>query len=168
MIFWLTFSFFFSQVLAGIAIIADICSFQFKERKKMILLFVVATVCIWFHYFFLERYVAAIVTGIASLRFFISYFSTESYWIYVFSVIFIGATYAFYVDIYDFIILLWMLFATFWAFQKNDRYLRQFMMLGTSLFIVYDILIFSPVWMLLESIFLWSNLVGYYRYYLKK
>jgi len=48
-----------SQALAGVAIIADVCSFQFKERKKIILFFMIAASCIALHYFLLERYVAA-------------------------------------------------------------------------------------------------------------
>lgn len=166
--FWLALPFLISQLLAWIAILLDIFSFQFKERKKMILFFILATICIGLHYLLLERYVAAIITTIWALRFFISYYRTEVYWIYIFIALFALATYVFYVDVYDLIIFSWMIFATVWVFQKNDKFLRQLMMCWTSLFIVYDILIFSPMWVLLESIFLWSNIVGYYRHYIRK
>ena len=49
---------------AGIAIVADVCSFQFKERKKIIIFFMIAASCIALHYVLLERYVAA---GIVSI-----------------------------------------------------------------------------------------------------
>jgi len=42
------------------------------------------------------------------------------------------------------------------------------MMCGTSCIIVYNFLVFSPVGVLLELVFLASNFVGYYRHYLKK
>jgi len=64
MIFGLTLTFFFSQILAGIAIISDIFSFQFKERKKIIIFFIISAVCIALHYFLLERYVGAFLVSL--------------------------------------------------------------------------------------------------------
>lgn len=168
MIFWLTYAFFASQILASFAIIADVFSFQFKERKKIIIFFMIAATCIGLHYLLLERYAAASIIAIWIVRFFVSYHRTDTYLIYVFTVIFAWVTYLFYKDIYDIIIFIWITFVTLWVFQKNDKHLRQFMMCGTSCVIVYNFLIFSPVWVLLESIFLWSNLIGYYRHYIKK
>lgn len=166
--FWLALPFLISQLLAGVAIIADVFSFQFKERKKIIVFFMIAAICIGLHYLLLERYAAAIIIGVWIIRFFISYHRTDRYLIYVFSTLFTIITFTFYKDIYDVIILIWMTFVTIWVFQKDDKYLRQFMMCGTSCIILYNFLIFSPMWVLLESIFLWSNIVGYYRHYLKK
>ncbi len=168
MLFWFTLSFLASQVLAGIAIIADVFSFQFKERKKIIIFFMIAAICICLHYLLLERYVAAIIVWLWMVRFFIAYHSTWKYWKYIFIVLFTGITGLFYKDIFDLLILIWMIFVTVWVFHKDDKYLRQFMMCGTSCIIIYNFLIFSPVGVLLESIFLGSNLVGYYRHYLKK
>lgn len=166
--FWLSIAFLASQILAGIAIIADVCSFQFKERKKIILFFIIAAVCIWLHYLLLERYSAAAIIAVGIVRFFVSYHKTDSYLIYVFTFLFAGITYLLYKDIYDIIIFIGITFVTIWVFQKNDKYLRQFMMCGTSCIILYNFLIFSPVGVLLETIFLGSNAVGYYRYYIKK
>jgi len=166
--FWLALPFLISQLLAWVAIIADVCSFQFKDRKKIIIFFIIDASCIAMHYLLLERYAAAIVTSLWVARFFVSYHRTDKYLIYFFIALYALATYIFYKDIYDIVLLIWMSFATFWVFQKNDKHLRLLMMCGTSFIILYDFLIFSPVWVLLESIFLWSNIVGYYRYYIRK
>ena len=166
--FWLTLTFLASQLFAVVAIIADVFSFQFKERKKIIIFFMIAASCIGVHYLLLERYAAAMIIGAWIIRFFVSYHRTDAYLMYAFSVLFAIITYLFYKDIYDVIILIWMVFVTIWVFQKDDKYLRQFMMCGTSCIIVYNFLIFSPMWVILESIFLWSNLVWYYRHYIKK
>lgn len=168
MIFWLTLSFFFSQVFAGLAIIADIFSFQFKERQKIIIFFMIAASCIALHYLFLERYVAALLIAVGILRFFVAYHRTDTILIYLFTVIYTCITYVFYKDIFDIIVYIATILITIWVFQSNDRYLRLYMMCGTSFVILYNFLIFSPVWVLLESIFLSSNLIGYYRHYLKK
>lgn len=168
MIFGLTYAFFASQLLAGAAIIADICSFQFKERKKIIIFFMIAASCIVAHYFLLERYAATAVVTIWIIRFFVAYHSTWEYWKYIFIVIFAVTTLYFYKDIYDILIFLAMSLSTIASFRKDDHSLRLFMMAGTSTTIVYNYLVFSPVGILLESIFLLSNIVGYYRHYLSK
>lgn len=168
MIFGLTLTFLLSQIFAWIAIIADIFSFQFKERKKIILFFMIAAVCIAIHYLLLDRVLAACLLGAGIVRFFVSYHSTQSYWIYIFISIFGVSSFLFYKDIYDIVVFVAMSLITVGVFQKNDKHLRQFMMCGTSLVILYNFLIFSPVGVLLESIFLGSNLVGYYRHYIRK
>lgn len=168
MFLWITLSFLISQILAWIAIIADIFSFQFKERKKIILCFMIAASCIAIHYFLLERYVATFLIGIGIIRFFVAYHSTWKYWKYIFISLFCITTYIFYKDILDLLILLSMSLSTIASFRKDDHSLRLFMMTGTSSTILYNMLIFSPVWVLLESIFLWSNFVGYWRHYIRK
>jgi hypothetical protein len=168
MIFGLTYAFFASQILAWIAMIADICSFQFKERKKIIIFFTIAASCIALHYFFLERYVAAGIVSLWVIRFFVAYYSTWEYWKYIFIGLFVITTIVFFKDYYDILILTSMSLSTIASFRKDDHSLRLLMMWGTMTTIVYNLFIFTPVWVLLESIFLLSNIVGYYRHYIVK
>lgn len=168
MIFGLSYTFFASQILASFAIIADVFSFQFKERKKIIIFFMIAASCIGLHYLLLERYAAAAIIALWIVRFFVSYHRTDKYLIYIFTVLFALVTYVFYKDVYDLIIFAWITFVTIWVFHHDDKHLRQLMMCGTSCIILYNFLIFSPVWVVLESIFLWSNIVWYYRHYIRK
>ena len=163
MILWLTYAFFASQVLAWIAIIADIFSFQFKERKKIIVFFMIAATCIAAHYFLLERYAATAVVTLGIIRFFVAYHSTWVYWKYIFIALFAVMTYVFFKDWYDIFIFLAMSITTIGVFQKDDRPLRLLMMGGTSTTIIYNFLVFSPIGILLESIFLVSNIIGYNR-----
>ncbi len=166
--FWLTLSFLISQIFAAIAIVADIISFQFKERKKIIIFFMIAALCIVLHYILLERYAAAVIGSIAIVRFFVSYYKTDIYLIYVFTALLWLVTYFFYKDIYDVIYFIGITFATIGVFQSSDKSLRLWMMWGTVFVMIYDILIFSPVGVLLDFIFFVSNLVWYYRFYYKK
>jgi len=152
--FWFTLAFLISQILAWVAIISDIFSFQFKERKKIIIFFIISAIAIMIHYFLLERYVAAGLLFLGIIRFFTSYHNTQRYWIYIFITLFGLATYILYKDIYDLIIFVGTCFITIWVFQANDKWLRLFMMLWTSCVIAYNFLIFSPVGVLLETVFL--------------
>ena len=53
------------------------------------------------------------------------------------------------------------------AFSKDDKRLRQLMMIGTTIWIAHNYLAGSPGAVLMEAIFTVSNLVGYFRYYIK-
>ena len=168
MLFWLTLTFLASQIFAGIALILSVLSFQFKERKQIILFFIIAAVCTGLHYFLLARYVAAVLIVIWIVRFVCSYYSTQWYWKYIFIALFAVATVFFYKDYYDVLIFAAMTISTISSFRKDDYSLRLLMMLATVIAILYNVLIFSPIGTTLQVIFLWSNIVGYWRYYLKK
>ncbi len=47
----------------------------------------------------------------------------------------------------------------------SDKRFRELMMLGIAIWIVHNILAGSPGAVVLETFFLGSNLVGYYRFY---
>ena len=53
------------------------------------------------------------------------------------------------------------------AFLSTDRQFREYMMIGTVVWIAHNALAGSPGAVVLEIFFLGSNLVGYYRYYLR-
>lgn len=168
MIFWLTFPFLASQIFAGIALLLSVLSFQFKERKYILLCLIISALCIAVQYVFLERYVWAALVWIGFIRYLTSYYYPKAFLIPVFIIGFAIITYIFWKDIYDILPFLSASTNTIWAFQKNDKYLRIIMLFGSPLLILYYFLIGSPVWILLETMFLWSNIVWYYRYYIKK
>ncbi len=168
MIFWLTLTFLVSQVFAGVALVSDIVSFQVKERKKIIIFFLISASCIAIHYILLDRYLAATLLGIGVIRFIIAYYRTDIYWMYIFISLYLFATLFLYKDAYDLIVLLGMSLSTIASFQSHDKPLRQIMMSATSCSILYNTLIFSPVGVLLEVVFLMSNFVWYWRHYIVK
>ena len=58
-------------------------------------------------------------------------------------------------------------FTTVAAFRKDDKALRQLMLVGTMIWIGHNYFAGSPGAVLMETIFIFSNLVGYFRYYIK-
>nr|WP_235576760.1 YgjV family protein [Pseudoalteromonas sp. P1-9] len=60
------------------------------------------------------------------------------------------------------------LLQTYASFQANDFTLRCFMIVGTLCWILHNVLVFSPVAVMMESVFLMSNLIGLWRFYAKK
>lgn len=160
-------AFWISQGLIGIALIFDIFSYQMKKREHVLMFFVTSSVLIALHLWLLAQTTAALLLGVAALRFFVSIFTTDRRLMYFFLVLSTILAVTLYSGPLD--ILAWgcNVIFTLASFQKTDRLLRKTMMCGTSLWIIYNILIFSPAAVMLESIFLTSNVVGYYRFYIR-
>lgn len=157
--------FILSQIFAFCVVVCDIITFQVKERKSIIIL-----LCLWaffniLHYSFLLRYVGAAIITLSLVRFITSYFTTRREFIFLFIVLQAVVTYVFFKDAYDLVIFIWSIFITISVFQKNDKYLRMVMMGAIPWFILYDILVWSPVWIIMDTIFFTSNLVWYFRHY---
>ena len=168
MLFSFTIPFIISQVFALIALILSVLSFQFKDRKYILFCLIISALCIALQYVFLERYVWAALVAIGFIRYLVSYYYPKPFLIPFFVFGFWILTWVFWKDYYDILPFLSASTNTIGAFQKNDKYLRIIMLFGSPLLILYYFLIVSPVWILLELMFLGSNLIGYYRYYIRK
>ena len=168
MIFWLTYAFFASQIFAGLGLLFWVASFQFKKRQYIIGLLIVGMVCVALQFIFLERYVWAAIIWIWIVRYITSLYYPRPFFIPIFIVISALVTAYFWKDMYDILPFLSATINTIWIFQVKDKNLRKIMMLSPPILILYYFFIFSPVGILLETIFLGSNILGYYRYYINK
>lgn len=61
-----------------------------------------------------------------------------------------------------------MLFGTIAAFSADDKRLRHFMMIASLFIITHNIIILTPLGIFVEVFFLISNLLAYWRFYLRK
>ncbi len=161
-------AFLFSQIFAGIALLFDIFSFQFKKRKKILLCFVVSGFCLMTHYFLLNKITTGFIFLVVTIRYITSYFSSNKKFIYLFIFINTCILFYFYKEFYDLISYIGITITTIAIFQIDNKKLRKITMCGTSFILLYDILIFTPMGILAEIVFLSSNIIGYYRYYIKK
>lgn len=160
--------FLLSQILIGIAFASDLASFQFKDRKVTLLLFFVSALLISAHFFLLGQTTAGFVILLSAIRFGISAFTTHRAWFYFFLLAISAAGILTFDGLEDCFSLLAGLFGTLAAFQVNEKRLRQLMMLGTTSIIIHNILIWTPAGILLEIFFLGSNLLSYWRFYIKQ
>lgn len=159
--------FFISQVLVAIAIVFDLMSFQFKQRKKIVGCLFCAVILISCHFILLEQWTAACLMSIAIIRYLASMFSTAARYKYLFCVLSITASIVTYSAIASVLSCFGAVFQTIAAFNTNDKRLRELMIIGTSFWIIHNYFIGSPTAVVMEMLFLSSNLVGYYRYYFK-
>lgn len=161
-------AFILSQTLIGIAFLFDLASFQFKNRKITLLLFTCAASLISAHFFLLGATTAGCLVAVSAARFFVSIFSTHRLLKYFFLVLIGGLGIYTFNGLEDVFSIAAVTLSTFAAFHDNARTLRHLMMLATLSIIVHNLIIWTPAGILLEVFFLLSNLLSYYRFYLRK
>ncbi len=158
--------FLLSQILAGLALCADIVSFQLKKRAHILLCFIISCLLLSIHFICLGHWTAAGLALLACIRFIISFFTDKKRY----ALLCIAAVIA--VIIYTWEGALSLLAGaagitgTIAAFNNNDKRLRQIMFITTSLWIIHNILAGSPGAVAVEFTFLSSNAIGYFRYYI--
>ena len=159
--------FILSQILIGIAICSDITSFQLRKRSHIVSCLLVSCIFISLHFMCLGHWTAAFLGIVAIARFSISIFSTSK----IFLWIFITTTVIVSIFTYDGLLSILgctgSLFGTVASFCKTDKLLRQLMFIGTIFWIIHNSIAASPGAVIMEIIFISSNVIGYYRYYIK-
>jgi hypothetical protein len=155
-----------SQLLVGLAICTDILSFQFKERSKIVTCLFCSCMLISTHFMLLSHWTAASLGIVAAVRFLCSVFTTSKKLMVVFLVITIGCAVFTYEGPLSILSTSGATFGTIASFCKEDKRLRQLMLIGTSLWLVHNYLAGSPLAVVMEMIFISSNVVGYFRYYI--
>lgn len=160
-------SFALSQLLVGFALCTDILSFQFKNRKHIVCCLLVSCLLISSHFMILGHWTAAGLGLVAAARFTTSIFSTSRYFMYLF----VAATWVISTFTYEGLLSIIGCtagtFGTIGSFCEQDKKLRQLMFVCTLLWIVHNSLAGSPAAVILEIFFVSSNVVGYYRYYIR-
>ncbi|RPH38211.1 MAG: YgjV family protein [Desulfobulbaceae bacterium] len=160
--------FILSQILVAIAICFDLLSFQFKERPKIIACLIVSCLLISCHFALLGLWTATGLGLLATVRFLASLLTTSKRVMLLFMCASIGISLVSFHGILSVLSCLGSLFGTAGTFCKDDKRLRQIILIGTSLWLIHNILAKSPTAVLMEALFIGSNLVGYYRFYLKR
>ena len=154
-----------SQLLAAIAIGFDLLSFQFKERKRIIACLIVSCLLIACHFALLDHWTAAGLGALAASRFIASYLTTSKKVMAVFIGLSVVITLATFHGLLSVLSGLGSIAGTIGTFCRHDKQLRQIMLIATSLWLVHNCLAGTPTAVLMEALFISSNLAGYYRYY---
>lgn len=159
--------FWISQVLVGVAFIFDTVSFQLKERRRILVCLIISSILIGAHFFVLGKTTAGVLVFISTARFLTSYFTTNRRFMFLFMALVPVVLVFTYQSPVSLLASLASLFITWGSFHPTDKRLRQSMMVGTTLWLTHNILVKSPVAAMVELFFLISNLVGYYRFYIR-
>ena len=159
--------FLISQCLIGIAIIFDFFSFQFKKREQIVTCLFAAGLLITTHFALLEEWTATALMSIATLRYLSSIWTTSRKMMWFFSACSVTATAFTFAGLISVISCVGTLFQTRASFCETDKRLRQLMIVGTSFWLIHNYMVGSPGAVLMEVLFISSNLIGYYRHYIR-
>ena len=159
--------FWVSQLFAAFAFGCDLISWQCKARRTVLIFLVFSTFFIGVHFLFLNQLSGAALTFLASIRFLVSIFSVDRRLFFLFFVLAILMGIWTFKSSIDLLSITANLIFTYAAFRPTDRLLRLWMMAGTSVWIVYNVLVFTPLGIFLESVFLLSNVFGFWRFYVR-
>lgn len=154
-----------SQCFIVIAIVFDILSFQFKQKQKLVTCLAISGVLITSHFALLEQWTATILMSLATIRYFVTIFSHSkrvmSLFLYLNALVLI-LTFSGVLSLLSFA---GSSLQTIAAFCRNDQQLRQLMLIGTSIWLINNAVLGSPAAVIMEILFITSNLIAYYRYY---
>ena len=157
-----------SQILVGLAALFDIASFQFKNRIALLSALCISALLIAAHFALLKEWTAACLLVIGACRYLagIFIFNSRIKWLFYFITVLASAlTFS---GITSALSCIASLLHTKASFSHNDKLMRLLMVIGTTVWGVHDIIVGSPVAVLIDILFIVSSGIGYYRIYIKK
>ena len=157
--------FILSQILAGLAFACGLASFQFKGRQGILLFLSASCVFNSAHFFVLDRPGAAAVTLLTALRFIVAVFTVDRRAMYFFLFASVTAFFLTFHNSLSYLALFATLLGTYASFLSSDRRMRILIMIGTSTWLIHNVLAVTPVAVAMEASFLISNIIGYMRFY---
>ena len=154
-----------SQCLIVIAIVFDILSFQFKQKQKIVACLSISGVLITSHFALLEQWTATILMLLATIRYFVTIFSHSKRIMSLFLCLNAFVLMLTFSGVLSLLSFVGSSLQTIAAFCQNDLRLRQLMLIGTSIWLINNTVLGSPAAVVMEILFISSNLIAYYRYY---
>lgn len=160
--------FLLSQLLVTVTLIIECCAMQLKNKNTILASLSVSCFFNGLHYLLLDQPTAGCIFLFSSIRFLIS-IKWKFQWLSVASLcVSLLITVATYIGVLSIIGFVATVFITVGSFSHNDRFLRLMMIVGGSLWLIHNLMLWTPVGVLVEVIFVGSSCIGYYRYYIVK
>jgi hypothetical protein len=157
--------FIWSQILAGISMGISITSAQIKNPKVMRIMFFISSLFRGIHFLLLGFPQAGIITLTTGSRWLVSIF-THRNWIKVFFIILImGLGWFNHAGIISALPVISGVLGTLAAFTPSDRNMRVYLIIAMTLWVVHNVIVFTPVGILSSAFSLISIMVGYERFY---
>ncbi|MDA0376167.1 MAG: YgjV family protein [bacterium] len=158
-------TFILSQALVVLSTIVSVWSQQLKKREVILILFIIANLLNAGQFLLLSAFTGAAMSIIGAIRFGVNIFSTNKLWLILFLLINTIATYVFFEGyILSGTSYLASTFVIISTFLNSDHWMRVLIILGLLGWLIYGILIPSPMLVLSSALFIVSGIVGWYRH----
>jgi hypothetical protein len=157
--------FVWSQILAAIGMGISVTSAQIKNPIVLRVMFFISALFRGTHFILLGAPQAGIVTFLTGSRWLTSIF-THKKWIKIFFIIIIMIAGWFnHAGIISALPVISGVLGTLAAFSQSDRNMRVYLIIAMILWVIHNIVIFTPIGILSSVFFLISNFIGYERFY---
>ena len=153
-----------SQILAALTLDTGMTAFQFKQRKHILLGWCVAASLASAHFFVLGRNEAGMLIAVTALRFLVSSFTIDKRLMYLFLVLSVAGFALTYSSPVSFLALTATLIGTYGSFHGSEKAVRYTMMVTEVLWATHNLIVWSPVAVIMEVLFFSSNLIGLLRH----
>ncbi|WP_158220711.1 YgjV family protein [Paraferrimonas haliotis] len=159
--------FLLSQLLVLVTIVLECVAMQLKRPNRLLLLLSISCLFNGFHFYLLEQPTAAYIFWFSSLRFLICARWKYSWLAYVSIAISSAICMATFIGVLSLIGLLGTVLMTLGSFHKDDQTMRLLMTSGSFIWLVHNVMLGTPLGMVLELIFVVSGVIGWYRLHCK-
>lgn len=154
-----------AQALALLSTVVSVGSQQCKKRETLLIFFIIANLLNAGQFLLLNAMTGAVMSAIGAVRFGVNIFSTNKLWLALFLIINTVATYL----VFEGVILsgtsyLAATFIIISTFLKSDHWMRISIIIGSFGWLIYGILVASPVFAASSAFFLISSITGWYRH----
>lgn len=146
-----------------VAVILDIVSFQLLKRWQVLMVLSASTALTSLHFYLLNANTAALLMAIASVRYAVFIKHQKKRLLVIFLALTVIPPLSQFSEMYELYAIIGSLLLTVGAFISNQAQLRLVMMLGTSCWLIHNVYVGSPMAIALETGFLLSNIIGFYR-----
>ncbi|USD35863.1 MULTISPECIES: YgjV family protein [Ferrimonas] len=154
-----------SQCLVAVAIVLDLCSFQFRQRHWVLRCLCLSTLLTAIHFALLGHWTGALLMALACVRFAVSLITTRPFWCWVFLLLTLPLTLLSWAGLPSLLSATGSALQTLSAFQRDDKRLRLGMIAGISFWLAHNIVVGSPMAIAMETLFITSNLIGLWRFH---
>jgi hypothetical protein len=157
--------FLLSQILAGLAFVCGLVSFQFPGRRSVLIWLVLMSVFSAAHFFVLGRPGPAVIVVVGGLKFLTAVFSTNRQFMFFFLFATIVGFFWVYRSPLSFLTLVAGMLGTWGGFHPDEKTMRVAIMICTAIWIVHNVLAWTPVGAVMEIFILISAIGGYRHHY---
>lgn len=158
-------TFLVSQILAGISFGLDISAFHFRHRTMTLTLLAGSTSLLALHFYLLEQPVASGLMAIAACRFTAAILTQRLWAMWVFMAASVICSACFWQGMANLLPLAGSLLMTFASFQDKINKLRGYTLGGSLCWVLNNVIVGSPMAIIMEMAFSGSILLAAWRHY---
>ena len=157
-------AFLLSQMLAGISFLLDISAFHFQRRAITLTLLTSSTSLLAIHFYLLDQHAAAGLMIIAACRYATAIVTFHRWVMWGFMLGSLLCSIYLWQNLSSILPLMGSLLMTFASFQKRSGKLRGYTLCGSLCWLLNNVIVGSPVAVIMELAFSGSILAAWWRH----